>query len=93
LRKLRENDVVLVLSTVEKFLPLDKPPTVLLRQSLKGAPCVRYQAETKSRQWSMDVYGKKYVLCSVPPQQPVIVESLTSLVLYLCRELEVRIEC
>lgn len=89
---LSERDAVLLFSTLERFIPLDGPPKVFLRTNMRGKKCIRYEATTNGRNWTVDFYTLGFFYCLVPPFTHQTVNSVLSLIAYLYRSLELDYE-
>ena len=84
---LNEQDAIFLFSTLEGFIPLDAPPEVYMRTNMKGRKCIRYDAVTNGRKWTVDFYTLGFLYCLVPPFTHQTLNSVISLVAYLYRSL------
>lgn len=84
---MNEQHAVYVFSTLERYIPLDAPAKVYLRTNMKGKKCIRYEAVTNGKHWTVDFYTLGFLYCLVPPFTHQIANSVLSLISYLYRSL------
>ena len=87
MRKLVEKDAVILFLILEKFVPMDRPPTVSIRRNMKGKPCIRYEASTMRREWIVDFYSKDFYYTLVKPETHQVCNTPISLISYLYKAL------
>ena len=82
-RKVREQDILYVMQLLEEGLTFDESPKLSIRVNNQFRQCIRCEAQTQGKEWTLDIYGKHFFYLMIPPSAPCVQDNVRSLLLHM----------
>lgn len=86
----KPQEVIPVMTALERFVPMDTRITMGWRESQKLVPNMRVASQTNEKEWSVDIYSGSFYVVTVSGIMETC-DSIPYLIGYLCRMLGVKV--